>query len=819
MAKNRRKVSLWVVSSDGGRQRFLRGVITHHLVQRGVDFDDAYAIARAVRDHFSKEDEVTTSEVRDRVRQQLETTFGADQAARYLAEPHTTVPRLEVESRGRTQPFSRGLLARSLAGAGLDFDRAYRRVTELEGELRREGLAKLGSDELARRVGDLLERGEGEEVARRYRLVRRVQNLPRPLVLYIGGASGTGKSTLSLELAPLLKIYRVTATDTVRQVMRTLFSPQILPAIHRSSFDAPEALVETLMQTLVDDPETDIEVDPHQRLVASFLEQAVRLGVGVRAVVERSVQEHVNVLVEGVHLVPPVVPFRDLAGACYQVPLLLGIPDVDTHRRRFLDRGLLSGRRAERYVERFEAIRTLHDFILDQAEAEDLPFLDTSEGDAAVHALRLVTSLLQKELPTLLAAGRRRRTPSLLVILDGLADRPCKALDERTPLAAAETPTFDRLAREGRSGLADPVAPGVVPDTGAGSLALFAQPPQALERGPIEALGAGFVGLSVADVALRGNFATLDDEGRIVDRRAGRIREGAEELARALDGMTLPGGLADRVEVRVRAATEHRLAVVLRGDGLSAAIRGSDPGDSAEAESSRPRPPEPIDPKDRRAAHTAWALALFEQEARRVLEKHPVNRGRRAAGLPPANAVLTRGAGRIRRLEPLEREGVPLRVTCIAGDRTLLGLARWIGAETLTWPSATANLDTNLEQKFEAVERALATSDLVVLHLKGADIAAHDQRPKKKAAFLAKVDRALGELLQAHEGPLRVALGSDHATYSTTGRHGADPVPVVLWGEGVEPDEVERWDEESAKEGALGRFPLQLLLGRLLDLE
>ena len=171
---------------------------------------------------------------------------------------------------------------------------------------------------------------------------------------------------------------------------------------------------------------------------------------------------------------------------------------------------------------------------------------------------------------------------ALLVNADlrGVRSHGTRALGGRTPLQAAATPTLDRLARDGRSGLADPVGPGVVPDTAAGSLALFGQSPLALKRGPVEALGTGLQ-LLPGDVALRGNFASLDDQGQVVDRRAGRIREGSEDLARAIDRLDLPGELASTVEVLVRASTEHRLAVVLRGEGLSSAIQGSDPGDGA----------------------------------------------------------------------------------------------------------------------------------------------------------------------------------------------------------------------------------------------
>ena len=301
-----------------------------------------------------------------------------------------------------------------------------------------------------------------------------------------------------------------------------------------------------------------------------------------------------------------------------------------------------------------------------------------------VPTLQLVTGMLEHTSPSLGLAelqDGRPPVPTLLLIIDGLADRPVRALGGRTPLQAAETPTLDRLAREGQCGLADPVAPGVVPDTAAGSLALFGQSPLALKRGPTEALGAGMT-LWPGDVALRGNFATLGEDGHLIDRRAGRIRDGAEELAAAIDRLPLPGGLARQVEVLVRPATEHRLGIVLRGRGLSSAIQGSDPGEGA-----LPSPaliPRPDDPEDARAVYTANVLALFEQQARRVLVDHPVNRQRREAGLPEANSVLTRGAGRIHRLLPLEEAGLPLRLCCISGDRTVLGLARWAGARTIT---------------------------------------------------------------------------------------------------------------------------------------
>jgi len=211
-------------------------------------------------------------------------------------------------------------------------------------------------------------------------------------------------------------------------------------------------------------------------------------------------------------------------------------------------------------------------------------------------------------------------------------------------------------------------------------------------------------------------------------------------------------------------------------------------------------------------------LSLFGQEARRILKKHPVNRALEAQGKRSANAILTRGAGRVHRLLPLEHAGMPLRLTCISGDPITLALAEWLGAEVVIGEGMTGEPDTALDVKFEAAAAALARSDLVILHLKGADVAARARRPEEKVRFLEKIDRHLAEFLESYEGPLRIAVASDHATLSETGEDVADPLPVVLWGEGIPADDVERFDEMSVSEGELQRFPLQLLLGKLFDL-
>lgn len=806
--KSSSRKAVRVRHSSGKDHPYLRGMMTHDLVQRGLPFDDAYAAAHALRDRLAGRTTVSTGELKELLAEQLEEMFGADAVKRLgPAKPAELGP--VVSYGGQEQPFSKGLLARSIYAAGLDLDRCYRRVTQLLEELRREGVSKVSSDDLVVRVAELLEREDGSAAANRYRLMRGIRRLPKPVIFYLGGASGTGKSTMALELAPLLRVYRINATDTIRQVMRMVFSSAILPSLHRSSFE-PGAVLE-------DAPEGREAMDEEDRVIASFEEQATRVLVGVRGLVERSVAENTSLLVEGVHLLPPLIPFPDLLGSAYQVPLILATLDEEIHRSRFLLRGPRGSRRAERYLQGFPAIRRIQDYLLQQAEHYDVPMIDTSDQESALaRTLRVLSGVLEKQVPPLASGAGLDKGPgpALLLVIDGLPDRPVRALGGRTPLQAASTPNLDRLAREGRCGLADPIAPEVVPDTASGTLALFGQSPLAIKRGPVEALGADLE-MRPGDVALRANFACLDADGVVIDRRAGRIREEAEELAEALDGLHVPGKAFRGVKVLVRSSTEHRLAVVLRGSGLSSAVTGSDPGDGAAP--GPPLTPAAEDPKNSAAVFTAKLLETFEREARKILGDHPLNRRRRKRGALPANAILTRGAGRIHRLVPPEMAGLPLRLTCISGDGTVLGIASWLGSEICQEEGMTANLDTDLRAKFQAALAALRRRDLVVVHVKGADIAAHDARPDLKVAFIEKVDKELGWLLSRHEGPLRVAVASDHSTLSESGQHSADPVPVLVWGRGLKADSVERFDEHAVAGGSLQRFPLQLLAQRLLE--
>ena len=385
-----------------------------------------------------------------------------------------------------------------------------------------------------------------------------------------------------------------------------------------------------------------------------------------------------------------------------------------------------------------------------------------------------------------------RRITTLVLIHDGLGDLPVDILSGKTPLQAAETPCMDALVAAGRAGCLEIGAPGRQPGTDVGHLALFGQDPADLKyrRGPMEAAGAGFE-LEPADVAVRFNFATLDRHGNVSDRRAGRIRD-TRELVRALNQIELPA-----VRILFIASTEHRGIIVLRGAGLGANVSDSDPGRSG-------FPPLEVSPLDRESEFTSQILNQVLGLARDILAGLPPDHSSQTAAVNPANAVITRGAGSTSSYRSIP-DPYRLKVACVSGEATVLGLARLSGFDTVFHESMTANLDTDLARKAREVANCLKDYDLVYLHLKGCDIAAHDRRPEAKLSFVERTDRALRSILDSVDTrDLCVISASDHATHSKDGRHHWAPIPLFIRGPGIAPDRVVSYHEQACLDGSLG---------------
>ncbi len=400
-----------------------------------------------------------------------------------------------------------------------------------------------------------------------------------------------------------------------------------------------------------------------------------------------------------------------------------------------------------------------------------------------------------------------------MLIIDGLGDRPIDEFGGLTPLEAADTPCFDALARGGITGLMDPLSPGVRVGTDVGHLALFGYNPLKVYwgRGPIEAVGIG-IDLGPGDVAMRCNFATVDENLIVVDRRAGRIRH-TDELAAMLDGMQLVNGIT----ATFKPATEHRAVLVLSGERLSAEITSSDPGPANEGlpvrEVTSRKPYAPL------AEKTAQAVNEFVKRSHEILREHAINRKRSAGGLPPANIVITRGAGMAVKMRSLT-ERFEIKGCCVAGESTVVGIARMSGFKALTSEKLTANIDTDLDEKARLTLEGLKEADFVVTHIKGADLVSHDNKPREKLAFIERTDRMLQTIIDGLEASREtfIAVTADHSTPCAIREHSADPVPVLIHGEGVLTDDVETFGERSCAHGGLCRIRANDFLLSVLDL-
>lgn len=361
----------------------------------------------------------------------------------------------------------------------------------------------------------------------------------------------------------------------------------------------------------------------------------------------------------------------------------------------------------------------------------------------------------------------------LVLILDGLGDLPVAELDGRTPLEAAETPFFNRMAGSGLHGLVDPVAPGVVPNTHTGVGLVFGLLPaqmHLLKRGPVEAAGAGLK-LKRGEIAFRANLATLEErKGRLYvsDRRAGRVTRDSAEFA----GLLKEIDLGDGIVARFQATDQHRGVLVLSGPDLGGRVGNTDPGDGGS-----PGWLKSCLPHESGSAFTAHKVNRFIELAHERLKAYPLNRQREQAGKLPVTGVITRGAGAWFDLDDvLTQRGI--QAALVAGCNTVAGLGHIFGMSVIREPGFTADRNTDIQAKLNAARDALLRFPLVYVHIKAPDLFAHDSQPRGKRDFIERIDRAMAVL---EDSGAAIAVTADHTTDSNTGAHTADPVPVFLY--------------------------------------
>lgn len=371
----------------------------------------------------------------------------------------------------------------------------------------------------------------------------------------------------------------------------------------------------------------------------------------------------------------------------------------------------------------------------------------------------------------------------VLLVIDGLGGYADG--HQASELEAAVTPNLDQLASEGACGLALPAGPGITVGSGPGHLALFGYDPVEydLGRGLLSAIGLG-VELRPGDIAARGNLALLDDTGRVSDRRAGRIDD---DRARAIVDHLQAHVSLDDVEVSFRHVSEHRVLLVLRGDGLDPRVEDPDPQRTGV-------PPSKPTPKVPEAAHTA---ALLEQLDARIRE---------ALMDQAADVVLFRGFDTRHEL-PSMQERFRLRPAAAANYPMYRGVAQLVGMDLLP-------VVGSLGEQVELMSSTWESYDYFFAHEKAADRAGHDGERDAKIAAIEAVDAVIPDLIAL--GPDVLAVTGDHSAPTQLAAHSWHPVPTMLWGDKVGRDAVQHFGERASATGLLGHLRTQDLMPLML---
>lgn len=393
----------------------------------------------------------------------------------------------------------------------------------------------------------------------------------------------------------------------------------------------------------------------------------------------------------------------------------------------------------------------------------------------------------------------------VLIVIDGLGDRPIPALKSKTPLEAAQTPNLDFLVKNGICGLVEPKFKGATPTSEGSHFSLFGYDPEKykIRRGIITASGTGLKAKK-GDVALRGNFATVDKELNMIDRRAGRIKN-PSLLIKALNGIKI-----DDVKFLLKSATEHRLGIIMRGKNLSPDISDGDPfygklGKKARRIKSLDKSPESV--------YTAKVLNKFLDKAKEILKDHPLNKKREEMGLAVANYILVRGASTVRKL-PSFKEKYGLKACCIAGKFLYQQIGKVLGMEMIKVKGANGLINTNLKGKVQAVKTALKEYNFVFLHIKATDSLAEDGNFRGKKEFIEKIDSSLKPLLDLKK--TLIVVTADHSTCCSLKRHCLEPVPILIFGNAK--DSIKRFSERACQRGGLMRIEQINLMNKLLAL-
>ena len=404
----------------------------------------------------------------------------------------------------------------------------------------------------------------------------------------------------------------------------------------------------------------------------------------------------------------------------------------------------------------------------------------------------------------------------LLIIIDGLSDRPISELGNRTPLQVAKMPNFNKLAQKAALGTHN--AMPVVEEYPTSDEAHFEILGYDFRtylpgRGVLEALGLG-LDLGRRELALRVNFGTVDDSLKVIDPRAGNIKD-VHSLATAI-GEKKIGDFT----FRLYPGLLHRAVLTISGPAVSREIyhhstivSDTDPHKAKNHRGgNKVLKPGPIDSSPE-AAMTAAALWQYQLETHKILDDQVENKVRRRQGLLPANFILTRGAGFIDEVPNFQKK-YNLSAACVAGGHLYKGIGRYLGMDVFDIPGATADEHTNLDAKVKKTLALLRSGyDFVFMHVKAADVISEETGDfEAEISFFERLDKSFAPFLKFN-GVL--CITGDHSTPCILKDHSTDPVPIMIIG--GENDAIPKFNEVAVKKGSLGHLQGRDIMPKLLE--
>jgi 2-phosphoglycerate kinase len=376
---------------EGDRSPFLRGILVQSLVDAGLAFDEAYALARITRNELQDRQEITSTELKGRVAVLLEEHHGSGKRRAYETGP-ANEPAIVIHTPARSAPFSVGIMAHSLETCAIPPEMAMRGARMVHATLRKTGHREIDHKALRRIIFRCLSDHCSRDVAERYLSWRRFENSGISLIILIGGTTGSGKSTVSAELAYRLDIARHQSTDMMREIIRSYLSPQMLPTLGYSSFEAWRGLPGSAggAKPAIENP-----------VVAGFLSQFAAMKLALHATIERAIQERHHLILEGVHVVPTEMSLDAMEEKAVIIPIMLATMKKALLRRQLRRRGGENDRReAEHKMKYLDDIWELQSWLLDEADRDGIPIVENWYIEDTVRAaLEHVIGVLMKHFP------------------------------------------------------------------------------------------------------------------------------------------------------------------------------------------------------------------------------------------------------------------------------------------------------------------------------------------------------------------------------------------------------------------------------------